>query len=207
MIQEYLLTFPQEVLALNLSAPSPATTALSRANVAQSIQTAEIRFLLPLLGEELFNDMLAERNNVPSSYPSGGPNVAKFPTKASYEELWKRYLWNYTGQAVLLEATPFIHYKVTQAGVQKDQTEYSKHGGKEGLGAITDRLQQRLDALEEQIKKYICENRDGFPLYDFDENCDCGCEACGYRGYIYKLNKKLPCSCTSKNSRSGIIFY
>lgn len=208
MIQEYLLTFPQEVAGIDLQSPNPESTALSQRTVANNIAPAETRYLLPLLGKELLDDMIANRNSVPSSYPSGGPNVEKFPSNAAYEDLWKRFLLNYISQGVLLETLPFIQYQISQQGIVAKDTEYSKHSGKEGLGRITDQLNTRIGILEEQIKKHICENRDDFPLYPVDELCDdCGCKDCGYTGYIYLLNKKVRCSCQGKGDRSNIIFY
>jgi len=206
MLQQFKLTFPEEVVAAGIVGVNPGTTGLSIAKVVPHISSAEERYLKPLLGLSLLDDLIAQRAGTASNYNSQPP-VLKFPNNAAYELLWTKYLWQYAANAAFVQALPYIYYQIAEAGIFVNSTEYAKPAKQVGLDALIDDFQMRQAGLEESIKQHICRNPTDFPLFPND-NCDsCGCEDCDFTGYIYKLNKKLKCHCTSKGSRSNILFY
>lgn len=145
------------------------------AAIIGSIYPAEKKFLQPLLGVELYNDMVAEGSGVVSNYTNaafiGGapPPVQKFPNNAAYETLWANMLLQFCSIAIMHESLPFIAAQIQTNGIVQQNPQ-----GATGLtikDAQTLQLQHRdtINDLWYNIEEYLCKNAEDFPLFKKDK--------------------------------------
>lgn len=94
---------PGEVVNTGIYRPAPVTARFDVNQISPHIKDAEERFLQPLLGVALYDDMILQQNVLESNYnPSVGAIVNKFvgPAPVIYETFWYQYLMRYTAYAV-----------------------------------------------------------------------------------------------------------
>jgi hypothetical protein len=204
---------PQEVVNGGIFRPAPTNARFDINLIAPHILTAEERFLIPILGQALYDDMVAEQNAAVSNYnPDAGALVDKFiaPAPVAYETLWTKYLLRYLGYVVYYQSLPFIGVQVSSKGVFYNDSEFASNGGEKSIKFLQDTMLQNIDNLRELIKTYLCDNKGSYPLFDAKDcpcssSDDCGCEChCGYYNQF-----GIPCkTCkTGKNTSTNILFY
>jgi hypothetical protein len=72
---------PQEVVNTGIYRAAPVNTRFDINIISPHIQSAEERFILPILKKDLYDDMVLNQNPLVSNYnPDAGPIVLKFPT-------------------------------------------------------------------------------------------------------------------------------
>jgi len=100
-------------------------------------------------------------------------NAVEWIANKDYIELWNRFLWKLTAEAVDMITTVPSWLRHTAQGQQKNNPEVI---GGNGQNAITgDRkdvqfkidiqMQERIDPLISRMQQWICERRDKFPKY------------------------------------------
>lgn len=179
------LILPSEVINEGITRPTPLNARFDKQLIAPHITVAEQRWLVPLLGDDLYNDMVADQ-----AAAAEPPTVPKF-TNVNYEALWNRFLWSYNARAVQLEAMPTIGIQTGANGLYLNNTNTSENAGIQGIKLMQDWLQAQLMTLQTSIKKYLCDNSDDFPLYDAATNCDsCGNKAKVTRGNFHLIVPK-----------------
>lgn len=169
-----------------------------------SIEVAEERYIAPALGElfyedfinrknvlvtagnkdalqDLINDSRAMAGKTPIETGALRPGMyvnAIELTSEVYQELWNRYLWRITAEAVDILAMVPAWLRTTAQGQQLNSPQTI--GGTTSDAASGDRkdvqykmdslLQNRLQPLIERMKKWLCDHEAWYPLYD-----PCGC--------------------------------
>ena len=163
---------PAEVVNYGINRPTPLSARADTQQIAPNIVLSELRWVKPLLGADLYNDMIAEQY----SGNSEPPTQPKFPTNAAYETLWEAYLWQFCARAALLESITTIGLQIGANGIFLNNTETSDNAGIGGIKYKSDDLRNGLETLKTTIEEYLCENIADFPLYDAKKCEDCGCE-------------------------------
>lgn len=197
-----------EVVNTGVYRPAPTTARFDVNQIAPHILSAEERFLLPILGEDLYNDLVLNQNAAESNYnPSVGAIVLKFPTDPVYEALWTKYLMRYTAYSVYYEVLPYLTIQVSSKGIYQNDSEFAQNAGISGVRFLQDNTMQKIDNLKILLESYLCENKTDLPLFNA-KNCPCDddCDAC-FCGYYEMTGKRCTTCETGKNSSTNIIFY
>lgn len=169
-----------------------------------SIEVAEERYIAPILGDALYDALVsaknvqvttgnkeelvdlinasragAGKNNIDETklIPGMMVNASEF-LSAEQKELWDRYLWKITAEAVDVVAIVPSWLRTTGQGQQLNspQTlasndESSASGDRKDIQYKVDAMVQgRLLPMIERMKKYLCDRAGWFPLYD---SCEC----------------------------------
>lgn len=161
---------PSEVVNFGIGRATPANVRFDQQKVSANITVAELRWLVVLLGQDLYDDMIAEAY----AGDSNPPTLPKFPNSVPYETLWNLYLWEFTARAVMLESFPTIGVHIGVNGLFLANTETSDNAGIGGLKYLSDNFTSQLETLKAAIEKYLCANIADFPLYPADR-CECEC--------------------------------
>jgi len=203
---------PAEVVNTGVYRPAPVTARFDLNQISPHVKDSEERFIVPLLGVALYDNMILQQNPAESNYnPSVGAIVLKFPTNPVYEAFWTAYLLRYTAYSVFYEVLPFVAMQVSSKGIYANDSEFAQNTGVNGVRFLQDNMMQRIDNLKPLIENYLCANKTDFPLFDA-KNCPCD-DDCGHCGticncgyYEHTGNHCRACE-LKKNTSTNIIFY
>jgi len=199
---------PAEVVNTGVYRPAPTTARFDVNVIAPHILSAEERFLLPVLGVDLYDDLVLKQNAAESNYnPSVGAIVLKFPNDPAYESLWTSYLMRYTAYCIFYEVLPFLAVQVSSKGIYQNDSEFAQNQGISGVRFLQDNMMQKIDNLKPLLEIYLCKNKTALPLFDSCHcPCDDDCDACDC-GYYDRTGKTCKTCAAGKNSSTNIIFY
>jgi hypothetical protein len=200
---------PEEIVNTGIFRPAPVTARFDINQISPHIQDAEERFVVGVLGNDLYDDMVLNQNPLVSNYnPDAGAIVQKFPLFPFYEALWIKYLMRYVANSVYYESLPFITMQVSSKGIYTNNSEFAQNSGVQGAKFMQDTILQRIDSQKELIIDYLCKNKADFTLFDSAKKCPCNNDECGdcdcNCGIIGGCEK---CSKVYKNNKLNIIFY
>ena len=167
---------PQEVVNDGILKGAPFSDRFDSSLVAAHIKPAEIRFLRPLLCEDLYLNLINTKENLISNYNAAiCPIVEAYQNNATYENLWKEYLLPFLSYSVLYQAAPFIGVQISSSGILSMNTEFSENTGIKGVKFIQDTLLTTIEILKEELRRHLCENKELYPLFCYDCHCKCDC--------------------------------
>ena len=128
-----------------------------------------------LLGVELYNDLLANKNAANANYTDANNIITKFDVavKPEYEFLYRHYLLPYISLKLKQKLIPFLHYEIGQRGVKTHEGHNVKPVSTDQIKLLQDELQPSLNELFDDAEKYICDNINAFPLYNKNK-----CQTC-----------------------------
>ena len=153
---------------------SPIPLNYNMAEVKNYIPVAEKIWVIPLIGYDLYdeiNEQVAD-NEV-------SPENATLLTEGG--------LWQYLAFATVYEALPVIWAHISEVGVTKGKSDNSDSLDLKDMTYVSQHLRNQVEVLKDQLKKWICEHYESFPLADV---CACGCNSCC--DHNAKLNKPNP---------------
>jgi hypothetical protein len=200
----------EEIVNTGIFRPAPVTARFDINIISPHVADSEERFVVPVLGINLYDDMVLNQNTAISNYnPDVGAIVQKFPLFPFYETLWTKYLMRYVANCVFYESLPFIVLQVSSKGMFVNNSEFAQNGGVQGAKFMQDTILQRIDSQKELILDYLCKNKADFPLFDSEKKCPCNNEEecgacdcnCGILGGCERCNKVY------KNNKLNILFY
>lgn len=202
---------PAEVVNGGIYRGAPLNDRFDQTLLSPHIESTEERFVIDLLGEDLYLDMVTEQNAAISNYnPNVGALVNKFLINTFYETLWTKYLLRYIAYAVYHEALPFITLQTGSKGIFAQGNEFGDNAGISGSKYLQDAMMKRIDDLRPKIEKYLCDNKADYPLFD-DADCPCddcdGCTTSCHCGYWQMYGKPCRTCKIGLNSSTKIIFY
>jgi len=202
---------PAEVVNGGIYRGAPTNARFDQTLISPHLDSTEERFVIDLLGEDLYLDMVSKQNAAVSNYnPDIGAIVPKFPTEAAYETLWTKYLLRYISYATYHEILPFITIQTSSKGIFANGSEFADNAGIAGAKYLQDAMMKRIDDLRPKIEKYLCDNKADYPLFD-DADCPCddcdGCTTSCHCGYWQMYGKPCRTCKTGLNSSTKIIFY
>lgn len=97
--------------------------------------------------------------------------VSKF-TSVDYQELWDEYLCKYLAVATQHASTFTNSYRSTSKGVMRNESDNSKPAEYSGVKALKDELMANVMLLQERMETYLKDNKDKFPLYKGNSDCN-----------------------------------
>lgn len=153
---------------------SPIPLNYNMAEVKNYIPVAEKIWVIPLIGYDLYdeiNEQVAD-NEV-------SPENATLLTEGG--------LWQYLAFATVYESLPVIWAHISEVGITKGKSDNSDSLDLKDMTYMTQHIRNQVEVLKDQLKKWICEHNESFPLADV---CACGCNSCC--NHDAKLNRPNP---------------
>lgn len=125
------------------------------------VNSTEMLFVKPLLGEELYDEICGQ---VEAGQVS--PENATLLTDGG--------LLIYAGQAFALQTLPFAWGHVSQVGVTMGKTENSDSVDMKGITYLTSHLRSNLEEMKKFVFTWLSEHMGSFPKWNPTESF-CGC--------------------------------
>lgn len=153
---------------------SPIPLNYNMVEVMNYVGVAEKIWVKPIIGNDLFDEIEeeVETNTV---------------SEENATLLTEGGLWQYLAFATVYEALPMIWSHISEVGITKGKSENSESLTLKDMTYVAQHLRNQVEVLKDQLKKWICEHDDVFPLADV---CACGCNSCCQ--HEAKLNKPNP---------------
>ena len=130
-------------------------------------KVAEQLWVLPIMGQALYDELLEQvcENNVT-------------PENATLLLVTYPYL----AFSICYEALPFSAYHFSQVGVTKGKSDNSDSVSINDVNFISNTLRTQVEVMKGQLKKFLDEHRDIYPLYRPDDCgvCDTVCDDYGW---------------------------
>ena len=153
---------------------SPIPVNYNMAEVKNYIPVAEKIWVIPLIGSDLFEEIDEQvKNNTVSE------ENATLLTEGG--------LWQYLAFATVYESLPVIWAHISEVGVTKGKSDNSDSLDLKDMTYVSQHIRNQVEVLKDQLKKWICEHNESFPLADV---CACGCSSCC--NHDAKLNHPNP---------------
>lgn len=152
---------------------SPIPINYNMAEIKNYISVAEKIWVKPLIGSDLFDEIQEQVDNDTIT-----------PTNATL--LTEGGLWQYLAFATVYEALPMIWSHISEVGVTKGKSDNSDSLDLKDMTYVSQHLRNQVEVLKDQLKKFICEHNEYYPLADV---CACQCECCNKHA---KLNAPNP---------------
>lgn len=164
-----------EVVNQGILKGSPLSSRFDASQISPNIAEAERRFLKTFINPEFYDNLISEKNTLPSNYnPDLGAIVLAYPTNALYETLWTQKLFPYLSRAAYHESLDGIVVQIGSNGAFVNHTDYGDNVGIKGLKFLKDSALQTLEGMKPDIVKYLCDNKASYPLWDHEPFCgDC----------------------------------
>ena len=126
------------------------------------ISVAEKIWVKPLIGCDLFDEIeeQVETNTI---------------SEENATLLTAGGLWQYLSYATCYEGLVFIWAHISEVGVTKGKSDNSDSLDLKDMTYVSQHLRNQVEVLKDQLKKWICEHQESFPLADI---CSCGCDNC-----------------------------
>lgn len=153
---------------------SPIPLNYNLTEVMNYVGVAEKIWVIPLIGYDLYdeiNEQVAD-NEV-------SPENATLLTEGG--------LWQYLAFATVYEALPVIWAHISEVGITKGKSDNSDSLDLKDMTYMTQHIRNQVEVLKDQLKKWICEHAESFPLADV---CACNCSSCC--NHDAKLNRPNP---------------
>lgn len=153
---------------------SPIPLNYNLTEVMNYVGVAEKIWVIPLIGYDLFEeiDEQVKTNTV---------------SEENATLLTEGGLWQYLAFATVYEALPVIWAHISEVGITKGKSDNSDSLDLKDMTYMTQHIRNQVEVLKDQLKKWICEHNESFPLADV---CACGCSSCC--DHNAKLNKPNP---------------
>lgn len=153
---------------------SPIPLNYNLTEVMNYVGVAEKIWVIPLIGYDLFEeiDEQVKTNTV---------------SEENATLLTEGGLWQYLAFATVYEALPVIWAHISEVGITKGKSDNSDSLDLKDMTYMTQHIRNQVEVLKDQLKKWICEHNESFPLADV---CACGCNSCC--DHNAKLNKPNP---------------
>lgn len=153
---------------------SPIPLNYNLTEVMNYVGVAEKIWVIPLIGYDLFDeiDEQVKTNTV---------------SEENATLLTEGGLWQYLAFATVYEALPVIWAHISEVGITKGKSDNSDSLDLKDMTYMTQHIRNQVEVLKDQLKKWICEHAESFPLADV---CACNCSSCC--NHDAKLNRPNP---------------
>lgn len=153
---------------------SPIPLNYNLTEVMNYVGVAEKIWVIPLIGYDLYDEINEQvKTNTVSE------ENATLLTEGG--------LWQYLAFATVYEALPVIWAHISEVGITKGKSDNSDSLDLKDMTYMTQHIRNQVEVLKDQLKKWICEHAESFPLADV---CACGCSSCC--DHNAKLNRPNP---------------
>lgn len=141
--------------------------------VMNYVDLAERIWLLPIIGEEFYDELKEQVSE----------NTLSDENSTALVEA----IWPFLGFAVAYEALPLTWADITEVGVTKGHSDNSDSLSLKDMTYIEGHLRRKVEALKDHLIHWLDEHSESFPLY---HPTNCGCNVCNSNAG--KLNKPNP---------------
>ena len=155
--------------------PGPTDTQFDATILDPFIAMAEAKYVRSAVGSDFYDALITNRTaNVINYNPALGPLQNAF-ADADLEALFREgNLQQLFAYAIIHEALPNIHFKLSSSGVQVTQASFANPAGAQDMRYLADRYKENIRFLTEEVQSYLCKNKTAYiPFgFDADEFCD-----------------------------------
>lgn len=168
---------------------SPIPDNFNIKDIEPYFKVAEKIWVEPLLGTPLYEELLEQVNE---------------NTLTEENSTLLLVLYPYLSFAIVFECLPFLSYHISEVGITKGKSDNSDSVSINDVNYINTHIRSQVEVMKTQLKKFLDEHSDNFPLYKPD-NCDCSneCDDCQwiidfygggykYHNWQYFWNKNKP---------------
>lgn len=164
----------KEIVNQGIFKGAPYNNRFDQSILAPNIHLAEDRFLKTFICKAFYEDLVAQKNTIPSNYNAElGALVQAYPSNAAYETLWTQYLLPYLSRAVLCLSLPSVTLQVGNNGVMLNNSEYAQNSGLSGMKFLMDNELSNTEQRKPIIIKFLCDNKADYPLFCRSNFCEC----------------------------------
>lgn len=143
---------------------SPIAGNLTDDFIQPYIVMAQEKWLLPILGTTLYNDILLKIN----AYINSQTNI-----DANYTSLINNYLKNTLLHWTLYELLPFCNYRITSIAVSKKTSENSQPSDLAEMNYLRNSIKSTAQYYSARLEEHLKMNHSLYPLfYQFTNNTD-----------------------------------
>ena len=164
-----------EIVNQGIVKAAPLSNRFDASVLAPQMDTAEQRFLKLFINPEFYEDLKAQRTTNEIQYNAdlnNGSTQIAFPNNPDYEELFTQYLYPYICRSVVYESYPYIVTQTASNGMFENQPSWGQNSGVKTMQVYRDTMLQTLEGTKPLIIKFLCENKDKYPLWDSEKHCD-----------------------------------
>lgn len=141
---------------------SPIPINYNMAELKNYISVAQSIWLRPLLGISLMDELEEQV-------------AANTVSEENATLLTEGGVWQYLAYATCLEGLAFIWAHFSETGISLGKSENSDSVTLKDLTYIEANLRRQVEVLKENVRQFICEHHEYYPLADV---CSCGCSCC-----------------------------
>lgn len=153
---------------------SPLPVNYDFSEIRNYVPVSEKIWLIPVIGQEFYDEIEEQVENNQISEK----NATLLTTGG---------LWQYLAFATTYEALPFIWSHISQVGITLGKSDNSDSISLKDMTLIQQHLRNQVEALKDQLIKWLDEHYESFPLY-IPTNCGCSC-SCDGKGKLNDPNK------------------
>lgn len=141
---------------------SPIPLNFNMEEVNNYVELAQIIYILPVLGEPLYDEICEQVENDDLTPENG--------------TLLLEAIWPLLGFATVHEALPFLWAHVSEVSITKGHSENSDALSLKDLTLIQQHLRNQIEVRQQYAIDWLNAHADSFPLY---VPKGCGCDKCG----------------------------
>ena len=152
---------------------SPVPENYNTKEIKPFFKVTEQLWVLPLIGQALYDELL-EQVCANEITPENSTLLL--------------VIYPYLSFAICYESLPFISYHFSQVGVTKGKSDNSDSVSINDVNFISTQLRSQVETMKGQLKKFLDEHSDVYPLYKPDDcggTCDTVCDDCSWIADYY----------------------
>lgn len=140
---------------------SPIPNTFNIDDIEPYFKPAEKIWVEPVIGTPLYEELLEQVNTNTLTEENSTLLLVIYP---------------YLAFSIVYEALPFLSYHITQVGLTKGKSDNSDSVSINDVNYINTHIRETVEMMKSQLKRFLNEHSDSFPLYHSD-NCSCSTEA------------------------------
>ena len=141
---------------------SPVPDNYNIKDIEPYFKVAEEIWIKPLIGVPLYEELLEEVNTNNVSPENSTLLLVLYP---------------YLSFAIVFECLPFLSYHISEVGITKGKSDNSDSVSINDVNYINAHIREQVEVMKSQLKKFLNEHSDSYPLYKPD-NCSCDNSEC-----------------------------
>ena len=155
--------------------------------LAPHCDNAERKYVRDAIGSTFFDYLKTQRTAGIINYNSALGALQPAFANADLEALFlDGKLFDLIGTAVIKEALPSIHFKISSSGVQVLQANFAQSGTGNDMRYLGDNLKEQILFLTKEVQTYLCDNAAIYEPLGFDASTFC--DSCKKKTTLKKSN-------------------
>lgn len=145
---------------------SPVPNNYNIEEILPYFKVAERIWIEPILGTALYEELIEQVNDNKLTDLNSTLLMEVYPLEA---------------YAITYESLPFLSYHISEVGITKGKSDNSDSVSINDVNYINSHLRSQVEVLKSELKKWLNDHADAYPLYkpddcqcNDDDSCDCG---------------------------------